>query len=370
MSKQMEKGTENSGFLDGRDYTAAFLYEAIALLVGNGVYANELAPTATNEDMSITHGAGRAWIGGVLYKNETPFDVQFDTADGSLNRYDSLMVRRNLSINETYAIVIKGSYATSPTPPEVTRNAEIYDLKICDVYIPAGCTKITQDQITDTRLDSSVCGVPVFPVEHMDMTTFYRQIATDLANFKSQEQADFSTWVKDQKESNLDTLAALVEVVRQTSNDSKDEISNLLEQLKDLVDDSTVGSLVNQINEKISKTGDEMTGNLSIPAPMEAAHAANKEYVDAMKLLFTDVSVAVSAFVEDGTYEDYGYRAAIPLTGVTASRIPDVIFALEDAISGNFAPVAKSYDGGIYIYASSPPDSAVTIPTIICWKGE
>ena len=29
---------ESSGFLDGQEYTAAFLYEFVALLVGNGVY--------------------------------------------------------------------------------------------------------------------------------------------------------------------------------------------------------------------------------------------------------------------------------------------------------------------------------------------
>ena len=26
-------------------------------------------------------------------------------------------------------------------------------------------------------------------------------------------------------------------------------------------------------------------------------------------------------------------------------------------------------DGGVYLYAASAPESAITIPTIICWKG-
>jgi len=243
-----EKATENSGFLDNRDYTAAFLYKLIALLVGNGVYANHLAPTATNEDMTITHGKGNAWINGVCYENTTPFVLPIDMADGSLNRYDSLMVRLSLSTNETYAVIVKGEYATEPTPPAVTRNAETWDLKICDIYIPAGCTKITQAQITDTRLDSAVCGVPVFPVEHLDMTTFYRQISNDLANFRNREQASFTAWVNDQEASHLTTLSDLVEVVRQTSNDSRDEILALLAQLNELVDADTVGQLINHIN--------------------------------------------------------------------------------------------------------------------------
>ena len=248
MSNKMQRGTERCIFLDGVEYTAADLYRLISLLVGNGVYMNELAPTATNENMSITHGVGHAWISGVAYWNTTPFILDIATADGSLNRYDSLMLRLDLSVNETYAVIVQGAYATSPTPPACTRNAETFDLKLCDIYVPAGCTKITQDQITDTRLDSSVCGVPVFLVEHLDMTSFYRQIATDLANFQQKNESDFTAWVEDQKDTNLATMAALVEIVRNTSDESKAEILNLLAQLNNLVDADTVGELILAIN--------------------------------------------------------------------------------------------------------------------------
>lgn len=248
MSNKMQRGTERCIFLDGVEYTAADLYRLIGLLVGNGVYMNELAPTATNENMSITHGVGHAWINGVAYWNTTPFVLDIATADGSLNRYDSLMLRLDLSVNETYAVIVQGAYATTPTPPACTRNAETFDLKLCDIYVPAGCTKITQDQITDTRLNSSVCGVPVFPVEHLDTTSFYRQIATDLANFQKRNEADFTAWVEDQKDTNLAAMAVLVEIVRNTSDESREEILALLAQLNNLVNADTVGELILAIN--------------------------------------------------------------------------------------------------------------------------
>ena len=89
------------------------------------------------------------------------------------------------------------------------------------------------------------------------------------------------------------------------------------------------------------------------------------------KLQFNNTSVAVSAFVADATYEEQGYvfRAAVPLDGVMENMIPEVIFGMADAVGGNFSPVAESYNGGVYIYASSEPEATVTIPTIICWKG-
>lgn len=269
------RSTETSGFLDGKDYTASFLYEFCALLVGNGVYADELAPTAANDNMTITHGSGHAWINGVLYRNTTPFNLDIDIADGSLNRYDSLMLRLDLSQNETYAVVVKGDFATSPTPPAVTRNAETFDLKICDIYIPAGCTKITQDKIIDTRLDTSVCGVPVFLVDHLDMSTFYRQVNADLADFRQKEQADFAAWTDEQRA----------------------EIADLLDQLKGLIGSDAVGELVIKINEKLPKAGGDMSGAINmnnnpitgLRSPQENSEPATREYVDSnQKPTFTE----------------------------------------------------------------------------------
>ena len=89
---------------------------------------------------------------------------------------------------------------------------------------------------------------------------------------------------------------------------------------------------------------------------------------DAVKLTFTNKSVAASAFTSNSTYADFPYRAAVALTGVTAAMVPEVFFGLTDAMSGNFAPVAESYAGGIYIYAAAKPSATVTIPTILCWR--
>lgn len=86
------------------------------------------------------------------------------------------------------------------------------------------------------------------------------------------------------------------------------------------------------------------------------------------RLQFTNKTVAASAFVANSTYEDFGYRAAVALSGVTANMTPEVVFNVADAISGIFAPVAACYAGGVYIYASEKPSATITIPTIICWK--
>lgn len=89
---------------------------------------------------------------------------------------------------------------------------------------------------------------------------------------------------------------------------------------------------------------------------------------DAVKRVVTNKVVAKADFKSDNTYTDYPYRAAIAVNGVTMNMIPEIIFDVVDAISGNYSPVAQTYNGGVYIYAASPPDNNLTIPTIIVWR--
>lgn len=80
----------------------------------------------------------------------------------------------------------------------------------------------------------------------------------------------------------------------------------------------------------------------------------------------TNVTIATSAWITDpeDTSSDFPKRAAITMAGVTASMFPQVAFNVDDALSGNYAPVAKCGAGVVYIYASEIPSSAVTIPSV------
>lgn len=90
--------------------------------------------------------------------------------------------------------------------------------------------------------------------------------------------------------------------------------------------------------------------------------------VELKKLKFENVQVPAASFVQDATYQDYQYRAAVALTGVLGSMTPEVMLSVEDATGGNFAPVAEAYSGGVYLYAAQRPEAVTTIPTIIVWR--
>ena len=100
----------------------------------------------------------------------------------------------------------------------------------------------------------------------------------------------------------------------------------------------------------------------------EVSRAIAAALTAAQKIRFTDVAVAASFFIEDTTYESFPYRATVALAGVTAAMVPEVVFGVGEATSGIFAPVAETYDGGIYLYAAEIPEADFEIPTIIIWK--
>ena len=84
--------------------------------------------------------------------------------------------------------------------------------------------------------------------------------------------------------------------------------------------------------------------------------------------IFSNVSVAASAWASDSTYAAYPYAASITCSGVTASHVPEVVFGATEAASGNFAPVALSGSGTVKIYAATKPTAAITVQSITCIK--
>lgn len=89
---------------------------------------------------------------------------------------------------------------------------------------------------------------------------------------------------------------------------------------------------------------------------------------DAVRLRFQNVVVNASAWVGDTTYTDYPYRANVALRGVDSTMFPDVVIDETDKGKYEFASSSDSYNGGIHLYASSIPENAITLRTVVCWR--
>lgn len=77
-----------------------------------------------------------------------------------------------------------------------------------------------------------------------------------------------------------------------------------------------------------------------------------------------NMTVAASDWVASTEFEDFAYEAKIILTDfVNFSSIPQVVFGLTEATSGNYAPICKAGDKGVYIY--SKVNTEITLPTVV-----
>ena len=77
-----------------------------------------------------------------------------------------------------------------------------------------------------------------------------------------------------------------------------------------------------------------------------------------------NMTVAESDWVASTEFADFAYEAKIILTDfVNFSSIPQVVFGLTEATSGNYAPICKAGDKGVYIY--SKVNTAITLPTVV-----
>ena len=125
-----------------------------------------------------------------------------------------------------------------------------------------------------------------------------------------------------------------------------------------------VANLPSDTNTALSNKVDKVSGKGLSTNDYTNTEKTKLGALNAAIIVQSNVSVATSAWVSDTTYTDYPYRASIPITGCTVNHIPEVVFSLADAISGTFSPVAETYAGGVYIYASEKPSAVITIPTI------
>ena len=132
----------------------------------SGVYsADEDFAVTANGDLTVTVSAGQAWVRPARFRGrsiimEQPETVTLTAADAVRSRIDRLVLRYDAAAKKTSLTVLTGTPdSASPTAPEITRTALVYDLCLADIRRPAGSAEVTAADITDTRADEAVCGV-------------------------------------------------------------------------------------------------------------------------------------------------------------------------------------------------------------------
>lgn len=183
---------ERCGFfnanLEGDTYDRVYLAEDFAdyfaSFIGNGVFGKNTSAlkvvSAMPLGMKVVVTAGQAWINGYWYENTDSYVLTIDSADGVMNRRDSVVLRLGLAERKMWLAVKKGTPTSgTASAPALTRNADYYDLQLATVYVGAGATNITQANITDTRGNGSKCGWVTGVIDQIDTTNLFAQFTSE-----------------------------------------------------------------------------------------------------------------------------------------------------------------------------------------------
>jgi len=177
--------------LNDIDYTAedAELFHCTRT---SGVHSQSSFPcSVTGANNNVTIGAGIAWIhntdfSGKVAALKASLTVNLGVPDSTYPRIDAIILQFNANSNETNVAIKKGTAASSPKAPSVTRSASIYELHLYHVRREPGATAITAADITDQRLNSTYCGLMADSVTKIDTAAINSQVKSLLDRLEAE----------------------------------------------------------------------------------------------------------------------------------------------------------------------------------------
>ena len=189
---------ENGDPVYSRTYSADVLAGILARYFRNGVFPEPSTnlQVLQNEGMTVLVKPGAANVNGRQFGEESDRVLTVQAASGELDRIDSVVLRLNLeqSALTVDLYIVAGTPSAVPASPELTRNASVWELGLANLFIAKNTTTVTQQRITDTRLDSERCGIVASIIGDTDTSAYYAQIQAELESFRSQNEVAFTDW--------------------------------------------------------------------------------------------------------------------------------------------------------------------------------
>lgn len=166
------------------------------------------------QGLTLTVKAGRANISGAFYwqKDDETITLEKNNATKSYN----IILR--LNDNDAYRNI---TLLASDTNEGITRSGSIYDMVLATVTVEGNTSEIKGSNITDTRLDSTRCGVVTNAIKSVETLDLFTQMTELFKEVKEQNQSEMSA--------------------------NENEFNEWLASVKDTLDSNTAGKLMNRI---------------------------------------------------------------------------------------------------------------------------
>ena len=188
-----------------RAIDSAFLRKVFSQYFSDGVFykPSNALQVVVDSGMQVAVEPGCCHIQGAIGIEDSRRTLVVQASE-SLDRIDTVVARLDLSlaVRDIDLYVVKGTAAVSPQPPALTRDATVWELGLANLFVAKNTQTISQQSITDTRLDASRCGVVAQTIGELDTSPYFAQIQAALADIQQQAAAqlvrlefDFDSWL-------------------------------------------------------------------------------------------------------------------------------------------------------------------------------
>lgn len=179
-----------------RKYDADQMSNYFEGLVGDGVLKNvdnELQVVA-GSGLTIAVKSGRAIVKNKWLKNNSLHFIEI-TPDSSYPYIELIVVDYDYSERKVSINTVKGTPASSPTAPSISRTDDRYMLVLASILVPANATSISQSNITDKRATSD-CGWVTGLITQLSTDTLNAQWESIYSEYFEAMQENFDDWMQ------------------------------------------------------------------------------------------------------------------------------------------------------------------------------
>ena len=255
---------ENMPIFD-RAEEASFFAKYFSQFISNGVFPNPSTNMQVLADtgMQVKVSIGTCFINGYMGWVENAETFTIEESDTQA-RIDRLVARLDFDNREIQCYVKKGTAAGNPVAPVLQRDYDMYEIGLADIRVNANAIEIKQENITDLRLNTDLCGIVAVPLQHVDTTTLFNQYQDWLANVTEQGEEDLQL----------------------TQEQLEQQFNTWFETVQDTLSGDTAGNLLNLINTKADK---KKVYNVSIDGNWSGELAPYTKTVTVQGLNSTDI---------------------------------------------------------------------------------
>lgn len=195
-----------------RKYNAVQISRLFEGIINDGVFASigdSLMVTPGAGGMTVNVGTGRAWFNNTWNDNDAVMPITLDPSEAVLNRIDAIVleVQDAPDVRTNSIKKIKGTPASVPVPPTMINMTGHHQYPLAYIYVGAGVTEITADNITN-KVGTVDC--PFVTVVGLDalLPEWQEQFEVWFDNLQEQMTGDVATNLQNQITANLNTEKA------------------------------------------------------------------------------------------------------------------------------------------------------------------